>query len=228
MLNKILDVLIIAAVAVALFVAITAPTASPDKLSGPALEATTSGTAPETTEPTQVPTEATQPTTAATEPQEPTAETLPPATEAPITLYDVPLATDLQLHIISEAEAYGIDPAIIFAIAFRESTFNTSIIGDNGSSLGLMQVQPYWHSERMERLGCTDLLDPFQNVTVAIDYLDEMLGWYGGDMAKALTAYNRGSYQGTITEYAMAVLAIAEELRGTTYESYKHHLGPQS
>lgn len=231
--NKILDVLIIATAVVALVVAVTVPNATTEEPNDTAHEAVTSPTVLEITEPVQAPTEeteeteATQPSTLATEPPEPTAETLPPATEAPITLYDVPLATDLQMHIISEAESYGIDPAIVFAIAYRESTFNASIIGDNGSSLGLMQVQPYWHSERMERLGCTDLLDPFQNVTVAIDYLSEMLSWYGGDMAKALTAYNRGSYQGTITEYATAVLAIAEELRGTTYESYKHQFGPQ-
>lgn len=232
--NKILDVLIIAAAAVAVFVAIIGSTVNTDEPNEMANDATTAVTVPtvlETTEPTQLPTEeteATQPPTEATEPPETTAETLPPETEAPIILYDVPLATELQLHIISEAESYGIDPAIIFAIAYRETTFNTSAIGDSGSSVGLMQVQPYWHGERMERLGCTDLLDPFQNVTVAIDYLDEMLSWYGGDMEKALTAYNRGHYDGTITEYARTVLAIAEELRGTTYESYKYNTGPQS
>lgn len=218
--NKILDALIIVAAAVAIFVLIIGPKAPTDEPNNDAHSTPTVPTVLEATEPTQVPTESTK----ATQPPETTAETeetLPPETEAPITLYDVPLATDLQLHIISEAESYGIDPAIIFAIAYRETTFNASAIGDNGSSLGMMQVQPYWHGERMERLGCTDLLDPFQNVTVAIDYLDEMLGWYGGDMAKALTAYNRGSYGGTVTEYASAVLAFAEELRGTTYESYK-------
>jgi hypothetical protein len=49
-------------------------------------------------------------------------------------------------------------------------------------------------------------------VTVAVDYLNEMLGWYDGDMAKALTAYNRGHYDGVVTEYATSVLNIAEEL----------------
>lgn len=172
---------------------------------------TTVATTQEATEATTEPVETEPPVTEPTEATEPT-ETVPP-----VILYDVPLDADLQLHIIDTAEAYGIDPAIIFAIAHRETRCRPELVGDGGNSLGLMQVQPRWHSERMERLDCPNLLDPFQNVTVAVDYLDEMLGWYGGDMAKALTAYNRGSYEGTVTEYATAVLNIAEELRCSTY-----------
>lgn len=153
--------------------------------------------------------ETTVPETAAAEP-----------TEAPVTLYDIPLSQELQLHIIGEAEAHGIDPAIVFAMAYRESTYNAGCIGDSGASLGLLQVQPYWHKGRMERLGCPDLLDPFQNATVAIDYLSELLGQYGS-MEKALVAYNRGHYSGTVTEYARAVLNIAEGLRGETYVLYR-------
>ena len=136
-----------------------------------------------------------------------------------VILYDVPLDANLQLHIIRVAESYGIDPAIIFAMCYRESTYNPSSIGDNGAAFGLMQIQPKWHSDRMERLGCTDLLDPYQNVIVGTDYLAEQLIRYGGDMDKALVAYNAGHYKGTITRYAMEVMVKAEELRGTTYDA---------
>ena len=71
----------------------------------------------------------------------------------------------------------------------------------------------------MERLGCTDLLDPYQNVIVGADYLAEQVNRYGGDMGKALVAYNAGHYSGTITKYAQVILDVAEELRGTIYES---------
>ena len=171
-------------------------------------EPTTTATIAETIEAITEPTEIETPATEATEP----ADTEPEETEPPVILYDVPLDEELQIHIIETAEEYGIDPAIIFAMAYRESTYNPNIIGDGGNSYGLMQVQPRWHSERMERLGCLDLLDPVQNVTVAIDYLSEMLDWYDGDIAKALVAYNQGSYKGTITSYAKAVLETAEEL----------------
>lgn len=129
-----------------------------------------------------------------------------------IALYDVPLEADLQIHIIEQAEAHGIDPAIIFAMCYRESSYDPSDIGDGGNSLGIMQVQPRYHRERMERLGCTDLLDPFQCVTVGVDYLAEQLERYG-DIEKALTAYNAGHYKGTVTQYARNVLATAEELK---------------
>ena len=134
---------------------------------------------------------------------EPTIKTMP--------LYDVPLDDDLQYYIIDQSQANGIDPAIIFAMCYRESNSDASDIGDGGNSFGLMQIQKRHHFERMERLNCTDLLDPYDNVTVGLDYLCELLNKYG-DMAKALTAYNQGHYNGTVTQYAKTVLETAEGL----------------
>lgn len=128
-------------------------------------------------------------------------------------LYDVPLDKELQLHIIETCEAYDVDPAIVLAMIWRESRYHADSVGDGGNSLGLMQVQPYRHSGRMKRLGCEDLLDPYQNVVVGIDYLAESIDRYDGDIAKALVAYNAGHYNGTITEYAQDVLEKAEEVR---------------
>lgn len=144
---------------------------------------------------------------------EPTVAEIPTteATEPPVALFDVPLDAELQLHIIDEAEEHGIDPAIVMAMAFRESTYDISAIGDNGNSYGLLQVQPRWHYERMQKLGCTDLLDPYQNVVVGIDYLCELLNRHGG-IDKALTAYNKGHYDGVVTQYAKTILAHAKKL----------------
>lgn len=127
------------------------------------------------------------------------------------TYYDVPLTKELQAHIFAECEKHGIDPAIVIAMCYRESSYDAAAIGDNGRSFGLMQIQKRYHEERMKRLGVTDLLDPMQNVTVGIDFLAELLEKYG-DVEKALTAYNRGHYAGTITQYAKAVMEEAERL----------------
>ena len=127
-------------------------------------------------------------------------------------LYDVPLEDELQKHIIDTCEEYHVDPAIVMAMIERESTYHADSIGDDGNAFGLMQIWPYWHSGRMERLGCTDLLDPYQNVVVGIDYLAECIERYDGDVAKGLVAYNQGSYYETITEYALDVLDMAAEL----------------
>lgn len=129
-------------------------------------------------------------------------------------LFDVPLDAELQAHIARECEEHHIDPAIVVAMAYRESGFDAKAIGDGGESYGLLQVQPKWHYDRMQALGCTDLLDPYQNVTVAVDYLAEQLDRFDGDIGKALVGYNQYTYNGTLTDYALDVLEMAEELRG--------------
>lgn len=133
--------------------------------------------------------------------------------EQPQTYWEsVPLDRPLQEYIAVTSRQYGIAPETILAMCYRESTYDPSNIGDGGESYGLMQVQPKWHSERMERLGVTDLLDPYQNVTVGIDYLCELLSRYDGDVAKALVGYNQGSFKGTVTEYAKDVLETVGDL----------------
>ena len=134
---------------------------------------------------------------------------------------NIPLDKELQDYIIKQSHANGIKPQIVMAMIDRESDYNIACMGDGGDSCGLMQIQPKWHSKRMEKLGCTDLLDPYQNVTVGIDYLAELLDRYDGDMAKALVAYNQGHYKSTITAYAKGVLAMAEELGGANVYVYR-------
>lgn len=138
-----------------------------------------------------------------------------------ISYYDsVPMDKHLQNYIIKQAHANGIQPQIVMAMIERESDYNITCMGDSGESYGLMQIQPKWHSERMEKLGCTDLLDPYQNVAVGIDYLAELLDRYDGDIVKALVGYNQGHYKGTVTAYAKGVLAEADELGGANIYEY--------
>ena len=129
------------------------------------------------------------------------------------TVYPVPLDEELQFFIIGLCEEHHIDPAVVFCMIHQESSFDASKIGDSGEAFGLLQVWPKWHSDRMKKLGCEDLLDPYQNVTVGIDYYAECLEKYDGDNAKALTAYNQGSYKGVVNKHAKAVLAKLEDLK---------------
>ena len=168
-------------------------------------------------------------TTIETEPEtervEPESETQPETTietvpaivvNTPALTYwnEIPLDAEVQDHIITMCAERGIDPAVIFAMIAHESTYRADVIGDRGNSYGLMQIQPRWHQARMDKLGVTDLLDPIQNVTVGIDYLDELIDdYYGGDLTKALVAYNQGHYRGTVTAYAKTVLNEAERIR---------------
>ena len=132
--------------------------------------------------------------------------------------YDIPIDDELQDYIIETSEERGVDPAIIIAMIKRESQFDIDIIGDKGKAFGLMQIHPRWHSDRMEKLGVTDLLDPYQNVTVGIDIMAELLDG-GKSVEWALMAYNGGYANanrhieaGTLSGYATDVLEFAEEL----------------
>ena len=82
--------------------------------------------------------------------------------EPEVAYFDVPLSEDLQDHIFSLCEEYVVEPAIVMAMIERESRFKPDVVGDSGRSVGLMQIQKRWHSERMARLGVTDLYDPYQ------------------------------------------------------------------
>lgn len=133
--------------------------------------------------------------------------------------YDIPLDEDLQDHIFLECEFYDVDPALIISVIKKESEFRDWVIGDNGRSYGLMQIQERWHEERMDRLEVTDLLNPYQNVTVGIDYFAELLDKEKG-VEWALMAYNGGiSYanklraKGIVSNYVKTVLGYSEELR---------------
>ena len=132
--------------------------------------------------------------------------------------YDIPLSKDLQDHIFNLCDEKGIEYQVAMALIHTESRFDATCVGDSGNSLGLMQIQPRWHYERMERLGCNDLLDPYQNVTVGLDLFSDLLEEYE-EVEYALMAYNGGGAyadsmieSGLISDYAYSVISYADEL----------------
>lgn len=89
---------------------------------------------------------------------------------------------------------YGISPKLLKAIAIVESGENPNMVGDGGDSIGLMQVQPKWHSHRLKP--GEDLLDPEVNIRVACEYLTELMSKYD-TLDEVLTAYNAGHDTGS-------------------------------
>ena len=112
--------------------------------------------------------------------------------EPEIDIYSVNLDADLQRYIIETCEKYTINPSIIIAMCFYESSFNADAIGDNGECMGLMGISPRWCWPEMEKLNCTDMRDPYQNVTVGIDILAQKMAKYDGNTEMALMSYNAG------------------------------------
>lgn len=112
--------------------------------------------------------------------------------EPEIDIYPVNLDADLQRYIIETCEEYTINPSIIIAMCFYESSFNVDAIGDNGAGMGLMGINPRWCWPEMEKLNCPDMRDPYQNVTVGIDIFAQKLAKYDWNTEIALMAYNAG------------------------------------
>ena len=112
--------------------------------------------------------------------------------EPEIDIYPVNLDADLQRYIIETCEEYMINPSIIIAMCFYESSFNADAIGDNGECMGLMGINPRWCWPEMEKLNCPDMRDPYQNVTVGIDILAQKMAKYDGNPEMALMSYNAG------------------------------------
>lgn len=142
-----------------------------------------------------------------------TYQTLPvpeemPEPEETFRYYDhITLEYELQELLWAACEETGCPYELALAVIFQESTYR-NVNGDNGNSIGYMQVQPRWHQERMERLGVTDLSDPLSNFRVGCDLLAELIEKYGS-VEYALTCYNTGS-PGT-SKYANRVLAYMNE-----------------
>ena len=102
---------------------------------------------------------------------------------------DIPLDAETQRLLYAATEETGIRYEVALAVIWQETDFR-NVIGDDGDSIGYMQVQPKWHGTRMERLGVTDLADPYSNFLVGCDFLAELFAKY--DLTEALTAYNSG------------------------------------
>ena len=113
-------------------------------------------------------------------------------------------------------EKYMICPELLQSIAFYESSYDS--YAKNGDCIGIMQVSPKWHKNRMERLEVESLYDPYGNMLVAADYLSELFE-ENGDVGYVLMKYNGDSdaekfkiCRYGLSEYAKKVLSFSEKL----------------
>jgi soluble lytic murein transglycosylase-like protein len=125
--------------------------------------------------------------------QNATAGTGAPALAAPApasatsTSSSLPAGTPYAAEITQAATANGVDPALLAGLVKQESGFNPSA-GSGAGARGLTQLMPGTASG----LGVTNILDPQQNLNAGAKYLKQQLDAFGGDVTKALAAYNAG------------------------------------
>lgn len=85
------------------------------------------------------------------------------------------------------AQAYGLDPSLVMAIAQRESSLNPNAVSPAGAQ-GIMQLEP----ATARALGVTNPFDPAQNIDAGTRYLAQLVNRFSGDLVKAVAAYDWG------------------------------------
>lgn len=109
-------------------------------------------------------------------------------------------------------------PELVEAIIETESSWDPQAV--NGTCIGLMQINQTYHWTRMQKLGVTDLADPYENILVGVDILSDLFARYQ-DPAAVLMFYNAGYSEvcglgaynaGHISGYAVRILERAAEL----------------
>lgn len=123
-------------------------------------------------------------------------------------------------YIDKVCEERNICPELVQAVIEKESSWNPE--ARNGNCIGLMQINPEYQQERMEKYGITvaDLTDPYNNILIGVDYLRELFEKYE-DVYAVLMFYNAGysnNYglgawkDGRYSDYAVEIAERSAEL----------------
>ena len=96
--------------------------------------------------------------------------------------------------IAQAAQRHHLDTALLAAVVHVESGGNPQAVSPAGAQ-GLTQLIP----ATAQRFGVHDPFDPAQSLDGAAKYLRGLLGQFGGDVSKALAAYNAG--EGNVKKY---------------------------
>jgi soluble lytic murein transglycosylase-like protein len=86
------------------------------------------------------------------------------------------------------ARRHGLDPELVLAVVAVESAFQPTAVSRKGAQ-GLMQLMP----ATARSLGVRDAFDPAANLDGGARYLSALIAHYGGDLRRALAAYNAGA-----------------------------------
>lgn len=101
----------------------------------------------------------------------------------------IPLSRNLQERMQTFCGDCAVPYEIALAVVYQESRFQSD--AENGSCVGLMQINQVNGDRLFSKIGVTDLRDPEQNLQAGIWMLGELFEKYG-EWNMVLTAYNNG------------------------------------
>ena len=109
-----------------------------------------------------------------------------------------------------EGKGLGLDPLLIIAVMAVESRFNP-IAQSDGGAIGLMQVIPRYHADKLDAAPGLSIFDPVTNIRLGAKVLKEYIRRGGTDVA-GLQLYN-GAAGDPSAAYANRVLGEWQRLR---------------
>ena len=121
---------------------------------------------------------------------------------------------ELNLMIEEASAKNGVSPELVREVARQESGFKPCAVSSRGAE-GIMQLMPATQSQ----FAVANPFDVKENMDAGTKLLKQLLDRYGGDLTKALSAYNAGAGRvdksgavPDIPETKNYVLSILEEL----------------
>lgn len=124
---------------------------------------------------------------------------------------EVPLNQMEQQALYDASQEFNVDYYTMLGLIEKETNFR-NVSGDSGKATGYCQIWKVYWKDLMHEIGASDLTVSEDNFRTACAIVSELQNRYGS-LAGALTAYNKGSYDGTVSKYAISVLENAEKWR---------------
>jgi|GEM_PF-6739113 len=95
--------------------------------------------------------------------------------------------------IVEEALGADLNPAMMLALAVTESSLRPGIIGDDGKSIGLFQIQVATATDYVQGITQVDLLNPSLNAAAAMLFMNDLRRrWPGRTVADYAQAWALG------------------------------------
>lgn len=118
----------------------------------------------------------------------------PDSAQKPVPDLSILQSTPYGELIAAAAEAHGVDPLLVRALIQVESKYQPRARSRKGA-MGLMQLMPSVAREYNVR----NAYDPKANIMAGVQKLKSLIDEWGGDIQRALAAYNAGS--GAVQKY---------------------------